>query len=100
MITLEDCVNFCGLSEAEVLAIAEHEHIPEIAATALASYLLNQDHGAEAIRDMIRDDLRYALARNNLSHAHELFMALRHFVSEHPELRLTIVDRAAEKPLF
>lgn len=44
MITLEDCVGFCGLTEEEVLAIAEHEHLPEVAATALAQYLLSQDH--------------------------------------------------------
>ena len=36
MITLEDCIAFCGLTEQEVLAIAEHEHIPEVAAAALA----------------------------------------------------------------
>jgi hypothetical protein len=35
MITLEDCVGFCGLTEEEVLAIAEHEHLPQIVATAL-----------------------------------------------------------------
>ena len=46
MITLEDCVALCGLSEVEVLAIAEHEHIPEIAAAALGDYLLHQEHGA------------------------------------------------------
>ena len=39
MITLEDCVGLCGLTEEEVLAIAEHEHLPEVAATALAAYL-------------------------------------------------------------
>ena len=39
MITLEDCMAFCGLTEEEVLAIAEHEHMPEIAAAALAEYL-------------------------------------------------------------
>jgi hypothetical protein len=39
MITLEDCIGLCGLTEEEVLAIAEHEHLPEIAATALAQYL-------------------------------------------------------------
>ena len=33
MITLEDCVAFCGLTEKEVLTIAEHEHMPEIAAS-------------------------------------------------------------------
>ena len=37
MITLEDCIAMCDLDEAEVLAIAEHEHIPEIAA-ALGQY--------------------------------------------------------------
>ena len=41
MITLEDCIGLCGLTEEEVLAIAEHEHLPEIAATALAQYLLS-----------------------------------------------------------
>ena len=83
MLALADCLALCGLSEAEVLAIAEHEHIPEIAAAALAQYLLNQQRGPEKIRDMIRDDIRYALARNDRAHARDLFMALRHFLSQH-----------------
>ena len=45
MIYPEDCVAFCGLTEEEVLAIAEHEHMPEIAAAALAEYLTYQEHG-------------------------------------------------------
>lgn len=84
MITLEDCIAMCGLSEEEVLAIAEHEHIPEIAAAALAQYLLCQEHGNETIRDMLRDDIRSALARGDQLHARQLFMALRHFLSGHP----------------
>ena len=39
-ITLEDCIALCGLEESEVAAIAEHEHIPEISAAALAQCLL------------------------------------------------------------
>ena len=54
MITLEDCIGLCGLTEEEVLAIAEHEHLPEVAATALAQYLLSHEHGSEKVRDMIR----------------------------------------------
>ena len=84
MITLEDCIAMSGLSEEEILAVAEHEHIPEIAAAALAQYLLCQAHGAEKIRDMLRDDIRAALAHGNRRHARELFMALRHFLSTHP----------------
>jgi hypothetical protein len=49
-----------GLTEEEVLAIAEHEHLPEIAATALAQYLLSLEHGGEKVRDMIVDDIRHA----------------------------------------
>ena len=85
MITLQDCIAMCDLDEAEVQAIAEHEHIPEIAAAALAQYLLRQEHGAETIRDMLRDDIRAALARNDRDHARDLYMALRHFLSCHPE---------------
>lgn len=44
MITLEDCVAFFGLTEDEVLAIAEHEHMPEIAAATLAEYLTQREH--------------------------------------------------------
>ena len=58
MITLEDCIGMCGLTEEEVLAIAEHEHLPEVAATALAQYLLSREHGSEKVRDMIVDDIR------------------------------------------
>ena len=85
MISLEDCIALCDLSEAEILAVAEHEHIPEIAAVALADYLLHQEHGAETIRDLLRDDIRAALARHDRQHARELFMALRQFLSTHPD---------------
>jgi hypothetical protein len=85
MITLQDCIAMCELDEAEVLAIAEHEHIPEIAAAALAQYLLHQEHGAERIKQMLRDDIRAALAHNDREHARGLFMALRHFLTCHPE---------------
>jgi hypothetical protein len=87
MISLEDCISMCGLDENEVAAIAEHEHIPEIAAAALASYLLNQPHGGEAIRTMIIDDIRKALDEGHIKHAAELFMALRHFLEQHPDAR-------------
>ncbi len=72
MITLEDCLAFCGLTEAEVMAIAEHEHIPEVAAAGMANYLLCSDHGAERIREMIVDDLVEAHRRNDTTHAREL----------------------------
>jgi hypothetical protein len=92
MLSLEDCIALCGLDENEVLAIAEHEHIPEIAAAALAGYLVRQPHGGEKIRTMIIDDIRKALDERRINHAAELFMALRHFLEEHPEARTGLVS--------
>jgi hypothetical protein len=82
-ITREDCIALSGLDEAEVAAIAEHEHLDDIAAAALAQHLLHQPHGAGQLRDMIVDDLRAALKRHDLAHAKELVATLRHFISEH-----------------
>lgn len=95
MITLEDCIAFSGLTEEEVLALAEHEHIPEIAAAALAEYLLAQRHGEEQIHAMIVEDIRAALHRGDRGHAHELFGALRHFLETHPHERKRKPDETA-----
>ena len=87
MISLEDCIGLCGLHDDEVAAISEHEHIPEMAAAALANYLLKQPHGDETIRTMIVDDIHKALDEGRVGHAAELFMALRHFLEQHPKGR-------------
>lgn len=92
MISLEDCIGMCGLDEAEIAAISEHEHIPEIAAAALASYLLQQPHGSETIRAMIVDDIHKALDEGRIRHAAELFMALRHFLEQNPQARAGLTN--------
>ena len=88
MISLEDRIGLCGLDEEQVAAISEHEHIPEIAAAALASYLLEQPHGGQAIRKMITDDIHKALDEGRIRHAAELFMALRHFLEQNADARI------------
>ena len=88
MITLEDCIGLCGLTEEEVLAIAEHEHLPEIAASAMAQYLLSLEHGSEKVRDMILDDIRQAQRlRGDKEHMVTLLHVLHHFLKTHPEAR-------------
>ena len=88
MITLQDCIGLCGLTEEEVLAIAEHEHLPEIAATAVAQYLLVQKHGSEKVREMIVDDIRQAqLTCDSKEKVLMLLHVLHHFLKTHPEAR-------------
>ena len=85
MITLEDCLGFCDLTEEEVLAIAEHEHLPEIAAIALGQYLVKKEHGTEEIFRMIAEDIRAAQKRDDREHVRALLHVLHHFVRAHPE---------------
>ena len=96
MISLEDCIGLCGLDEEQVEAISEHEHIPEIAAAALASYLLRQPHGGETIRKMITDDIHKALDDGRIMHAAELFMALRHFLEHNADARAGLAEEPSD----
>jgi hypothetical protein len=84
MLTLEDCIALCGLSEEEVRAIAEHEHIPEIAATELARYLTCDPGGELCIKSMIRDDILAVRARGEGDRVIALKLLLRNFVLKHP----------------
>jgi len=86
MISFEDCFALCGLTRDEVLALAEHEHIPEIAAVALGQYLLNQPTGRTTIRAMIARNIHSARSRGDMRHAEELAVTLQHFVTSHPEV--------------
>jgi hypothetical protein len=86
MITLDDCVALCGLTNDEVRALAEHEHIPDMAAAALGQCLLAQLGGCQIVRDMIADDIRWARERGDEKHADELALTLKQFVNSHPEV--------------
>jgi len=85
MITMDDCIAFCGLTEQEVLAVAKHEHMPEISASALASDLLSREHGAEKVRDIIVDNIREAQFRGDREHVLALLHVLHHFLRRHRE---------------
>ena len=84
MLTIDDCIALCELSEDEVLAIAEHERIPEMAAAELANYLLRRSDGELAIKAIIRDDIASAITRCDRARELTLKAMLRNFVLQHP----------------
>lgn len=84
MLTYEDCVGMCDLTEEEVDAIAEHEHIPNIVAAELGYYLVHEEPGVPKIRRIILDDIEMAEKRGDKEHALVLQLTLRHFVLTHP----------------
>jgi hypothetical protein len=84
MLSLEDCLALCELTEDEVLAIAHHEHIPEIAAAQLGNYLVHTPEGERRIKSIIRDDIAEARAIGDRTRELTLKLVLRNFVKQHP----------------
>jgi hypothetical protein len=84
MLSLEDCLALSELTEDEVLAIAQHEHIPEIAAAELGHYLVHTPDGEMRIKTIIRDDLAEARSCGDRMRALGLKLVLRNFVLQHP----------------
>lgn len=88
MLSYEDCLALCDLTEEEVEAIAEHEHVPDIIATEIGSYLVHNPNGVPMIRRIIVDDIEAAERRGDTVHATRLKLVLKHFVETHPHNRL------------
>ena len=83
MLTLQDCIELSELSEEEILAIAEHEHIPEMLAVEMGNYLAHTASGEKRIKRMIVDDIAHAKETGDVKHAAVLKSVLKHFVAEH-----------------
>ena len=66
MLSYQDCVELSDLTEEEIEAIAEHEHLPEIAALEMGSYLVpvSYTHLGGAFRASGRRDRWAALPEN------------------------------------
>jgi len=83
MLTWEDCVALCDLTEEEIEAIAEHEHIPLLAAVELGQYLVRAPHGPPRISRMIIDDIKAAEKQGDRLEALKLKAVSRHFIEQH-----------------
>ena len=85
MLTYEDCLAFCDLTEEEIEAISQHEHIPAIVALELGQYLVQTEDGVRKIKRMILDDIDAADKNGHQERYLALKATLKHFVDTHPE---------------
>lgn len=83
MLTLQDCIELSDLNEEEILAIAEHEHIPEMVALEMGNYLCHTPQGEKRIRRMIADDIRHARDKGDFQRSTLLKQVLKHYIAEH-----------------
>jgi hypothetical protein len=85
MLTWMDCLSLADLTADEVRAIAEHEHISEMAAVELGAFLCQDAAGVKHVKAMILDDIAGAMKRGDHVRAATLKLALRHFCQTHPD---------------
>ena len=78
MLTFDDCVALCELTEDEIAAIAEHEHLPMIVAAELGNYLIHGPDGALRVKRIILDDMLVADRAGDKGRALSLKLVLRH----------------------
>lgn len=94
MLTLNDCVELSDLDIDEVLAIAHHEHLPEIVALEKAHAFLKEQWGAPAVRQMVMDEVRRCAHGGDCSEAAEALALLAKTFKAHPGG----VDRREKRP--
>jgi len=87
MLTLEDCIALSELEEDEIDAIAEHEHIPEMAAVEMGNYLVLTPDGRKRIKRIIVEDIEHARKTGNLQRAALLRHVLKNYLAHHPDSR-------------
>ena len=85
MISIKDCLDYSDLTEDEVAAIAEHEHLPFACAVQLACGLAQSQDGTEVLRCLLKNAICDA---QSCGHAEAIKVAQRayqQFTSNHPE---------------
>lgn len=85
MISIKDCLDYSDLTEDEVVAIAEHEHLPFGTAVQLACCLAQSQDGTEVLRCLLKNavcDARNCGEEEALKLAQRAF---KQFNANHPE---------------
>ncbi|MGI9524721.1 MAG: hypothetical protein ACR2PG_24080 [Hyphomicrobiaceae bacterium] len=85
MLTLDDCIAFGDLSRGIVLAIAEHERVPEVSAVAIGAQLVQRVDGLRSIHAMVVAVIAAAADRGDIAHEHALRQTLLLFLEEFPQ---------------
>jgi hypothetical protein len=89
MLTIQDCIGLCRLTEDEIAAIAEHEHLPDMLALEMGDYLCRTTDGELRVKRMIAEDIDAARERGDLAHAAKLRGVLQHFLEHHAGIMLS-----------
>ena len=84
MISYQDCLDLCGLTEDEAEILAEHERIPVMVAMEMGATLLQTPKGTYFLKCCIQDCLERAELAGHRDKARHLDRVLLRFNQAHP----------------
>lgn len=84
MISLQDCLDMCGLTEDEAQILAEHENVPVIVAMELGASLLQSPIGQGYLKGCLRECLTRAEHAGRRDKARHISEVLHRFDAVHP----------------
>lgn len=84
MLTLQDCLDYCDLTDEEVELFAEHERIPTEVAGALACGLVQTEEGVDRIDHCLSDMVSEAMDCGRFDKAEHVLHVYAQFRTAHP----------------
>jgi hypothetical protein len=88
MISLQDCLDLCGLTEDEAEILAEHENVPAIVAMEMGATLLQTTKGTYFLKCCIQECLAHAEHSGHREKARHIDRVLHRFNKAHPVPRV------------
>lgn len=83
MLSLQDCLDLSDLTEEEIGAIADHEHVPPVVAAELGNTLLKTTAGRCLLKLYLLDNIEQAREAGQFDKARRLDALYRRFEDEH-----------------
>jgi hypothetical protein len=84
MLTIQDCLDYCDLTDDEVDLFAAHEHIPREIASPIICSLVQTDEGVQLVCACLTDIVQSAVSSGELDQAEHVLHVYAEFRSTHP----------------
>ena len=85
MISIKDCIDYSDLTEEEVEAIADHEHLPFETAAQLACCLAQSEDGTQLLRCLLKNAVCDAESCGHEEALQRARKAWGQFAANHPD---------------
>ncbi len=79
MLTLQDCIGFCGLTPDQLEAVAHHHRMAPVVAAEWAEMMLDRDDGVRVVEAALIEEVAAACAHGDTRCADRYRQALTQF---------------------